>query len=170
LPQHLRQWNLKLVTAFAAVLALSFIPASVAQDPLTSPVVMRVGQRLACRCGGCRNSVATCPMIHCEFGDPMRQRILKMAQAGMSDDQIVNTIVREDGIVALASPPGSGWGLFTWVMPGIALVIGFFVYSVYVRRHRKAPEHVTAGEQAVLDRFSSQIEHELGEDSEVPRK
>jgi cytochrome c-type biogenesis protein CcmH len=170
LPQNLRQWNLRLLTAFAAVLALSFIPALIAQDPLTSPAVLRVGQRLACRCGGCRNSVGTCPMIHCEFGDPMRQRIFKMTQAGMSDDEIVNTIVREDGIVALAAPPASGWGLFTWVMPGIALVIGFFVYSAYVRRHRKAPEQMTASEQAVLDRFSSQIDRELGEDGEVPQK
>lgn len=168
--QHLRQWNRKLLAAFAAVLALSFIPALVAQDALTSPVVARVGQRLACRCGGCRNSVATCPMIHCEFGDPMRRRILKMSQAGMTDDQIVNTIVREDGIVALASPPGSGWGLFTWLMPGIALVIGFFVYSAFVRRHRKPPEQITASDQAVLDRFSSQIDRELGEDGEVSQR
>jgi cytochrome c-type biogenesis protein CcmH len=109
-------------------------------------------------------------MIHCEFGDPMRQRIFKMTQAGLSDDAIVSTIVREDGIVALASPPGSGWGLFTWIMPGIALVIGFFVYSAYVRRNRKAPEPITAGDQAVLDRFSSQIDRELGEDGEVQHK
>jgi cytochrome c-type biogenesis protein CcmH len=152
------------------VLALSFIPALIAQDPLTSPDVLRVGQRLACRCGGCRNTVGTCPMIHCGSADPMRQRIFQMKQAGESDDAVVSTIVREDGIVALASPPGSGWGLLTWVMPGIALVIGFFVYSAYVRRNRKAPEQMTAGDQAVLDRFSSQIDRELGEDGEVLHK
>ena len=170
MPQRLRQWNLRLGAALAAVLALSFVSSSFAQDALTAPVVMRVGKRLACRCGGCRNSVATCPMIHCEFGDPMRRRILKLAQEGLTDDQIVNTIVREDGIVALASPPGSGWGLFTWVMPGVALLIGFFVYSAYVRRHRTTPEKITPSDQAVLDRFSSQIQHELGEDNEVPKK
>ncbi|MGC2660545.1 MAG: cytochrome c-type biogenesis protein CcmH, partial [Bryobacteraceae bacterium] len=127
--QRLRQSNLKLVAAFTAVLALSVIPALVAQDPLTSPDVLRVGQRLACRCGGCRNTVGTCPMIHCDSADPLRRRIFQMKQAGANDDEVVNTIVREDGIVALASPPKSGWGLFTWVMPGVALVIGFMIYS-----------------------------------------
>jgi cytochrome c-type biogenesis protein CcmH len=109
-------------------------------------------------------------MIHCGSADPMRQRIFQMKQAGESDDAVVSTIVREDGVVALASPPSSGWGLFTWVMPGIALVIGFFVYSAYVRRNRKAPEQMTAGDQAVLDRFSTQIDRELGEDGEVLHK
>ena len=38
----------------------------------------------------------------------------------MSDDAIVSTIVREEGIVALSSPPsGSLGGLITWLMPGI---------------------------------------------------
>lgn len=109
-------------------------------------------------------------MIHCGSGDPMRQRIFKMKQAGASDDEIVNTIVREDGIVALASPPGSGWGLFTWIMPAIALAIGFLVYSVYVRRNRKAPEPMTAGDQALLEKFAPQMDRELGEDGEVLRK
>ena len=88
----------------------------------------------------------------------------------MSDDQIVNTMVREDGIVALASPPGSGWGLFAWVMPGIALVIGFLVYSAYVAKEPQGSGQMTAKDQAVLDRFSSQIDRELGEDGEAPKK
>jgi cytochrome c-type biogenesis protein CcmH/NrfF len=106
-------------------------------------------------------------MIHCGSADPMRQRIFQMKQAGASDDQVVNTIVREDGIVALASPPGTGWGLFTWLMPAIALAIGFLIYSVYVRRHRKPPEPITAVDQALLDKFGPQMDRELGEDGEV---
>ncbi len=97
----------------------------------------------------------------------MRRRIHEMKSRGMSDGDIVNTIVREQGIVALAAPPaGSLGGLITWIMPGIALLLGFFVYSTYVRRNRKQPEPLTSLDQATIDRFRSQIDRELGESPE----
>ena len=162
-PAFLRTWNLKLLAAF--VLSLSFV---VAQDPtsLMSPEVARVGGRLACRCGGCRNTVGDCPMIRCHFADPMRRRVHDMQVAGMADDQIVQTIVREEGIVALASPPATGWGLLTWVMPGIALLLGFYVYTVWVRRNRAEPVSMTAKDTALLERFRDQIDRELDEPSD----
>lgn len=159
-PTFLRNWNLKLVGAF--VLSLSFV---VAQDPtsLMTPQVARVGSRLACRCGGCRNTVGDCPMIKCQSADPMRRRIHDMQAVGITDDQIVQTIVREEGIVALASPPVRGWGLFTWVMPGIALLLGFCVYTVWVRRNKAEPVTMTAKDNALLERFRDQMDQELDE-------
>jgi cytochrome c-type biogenesis protein CcmH/NrfF len=153
--------NLKLLAAFLLALA-----ALVAQDPTSylTPDVTRVGGKLACRCGGCRNTVGNCPMLRCDSADPMRRRIYSMKARGMSDGDIVNTIVREQGIVALASPPAQGFGpLITWVMPGIALLGGFFIYSWYVRRNRKEPEPLTPGDQAIIDRFRAQIDRELDE-------
>ena len=164
MPQRRRRSSLKLLVAFLIPLA-----AIIAQDPTSylTPNVLRVGDKLACRCGGCRNTVGNCPMLHCDFADPMRQRIYGMQTKGMSDNAIVSTIVREQGIVALASPPAEGFGpILTWVMPGIALLIGFWIYSVYVRRNRKEPEPLTAGDRAVIDRFHVQIERELGEAAE----
>jgi len=142
----------------------------IAQDPASymSPNVTRVGDKLACRCGGCRNTVGTCPMLRCDSADPMRRRIFQMQQKGMTDSGIINTIVREDGIVALASPPVEGFGpVITWLMPAVALAIGFLVYSRYVRRNRQAPAPLTAGDQALIDRFRAQIDREM-EDSPPP--
>jgi cytochrome c-type biogenesis protein CcmH/NrfF len=130
---------------------------------------MRVGERLACRCGGCRNTVGNCPMLRCGFADPMRRRIYEMKKAGMSDDAVVNEIVREEGAVALASPPtGSFGGLITWLMPGVVLLAGFLIYSFYVRRNRKAPEPLSSFDRAVIDRFKDQIDQEL-DDSPEPQ-
>lgn len=164
---RLRQSNLKLVGAFFVALA-----ALVAQDPTSylTPDVTRVGERLACRCGTCRNTVATCPMLHCGSSDPMRRRIYEMKRAGMSDDAVVNTIVREEGVVALASPPATSLGgLITWLMPGVMLLIGFLVYSFYVRRNRKQPEPLSSFDRAVIERFQDQIDREL-DDSPHARK
>jgi cytochrome c-type biogenesis protein CcmH/NrfF len=154
-----RQFSIKLVLAF--FVALTVINA---QDPTSylTPDVLRVGSRLGCRCAGCRNTVGDCPMLHCSSSDPKRHRIYEMKKQGMSDDAIVNTFVKEEGIVALATPPTQGIGpIITWVGPGIALLLGFAVYSWYVRRNRKQPEQLMPVDQAVLDRFRAQIDREL---------
>jgi cytochrome c-type biogenesis protein CcmH/NrfF len=93
----------------------------------------------------------------------MRRRIHEMKARGASDDDVVSTVVREEGIVALASPPAEGFGLITWMMPPIALLIGFFIYSWYVRRNRQEPEPLSPVDQAVIDRFRAQIDRELDE-------
>ncbi|MBV8896479.1 MAG: cytochrome c-type biogenesis protein CcmH [Acidobacteriaceae bacterium] len=103
-------------------------------------------------------------MLRCSFSDPMRRRIYQMKMTGMSDQDVINTIVREEGTVALAAPPtGTLGGVITWVMPGVVLVIGFFVYSTYVRRNRKQPEPISEIDRATIERFRSQMDRELDE-------
>jgi cytochrome c-type biogenesis protein CcmH/NrfF len=102
-------------------------------------------------------------MLHCEYSGPMRARIKRMQDQGVSDQNIIKTVVKEQGVVALAAPPAEGWGLFTWVMPGVALLLGFLVYSWWVRRNRPDPEPVSDADRALLDRFRGQIENEMGE-------
>jgi cytochrome c-type biogenesis protein CcmH/NrfF len=155
---RLQRSNLKLVAAFFLVLA-----SLLAQDITNylTPDVARVGMRLACRCGGCKNTVGDCPMLHCGSADPKRHRIFEMKQRGVSDDEIVNTIVREEGVLALSGPLHHE--LFVWLMPGLALLIGFFIYSAYVRRNRKTPTPLTPVDEALIDRFRPQIDSELDE-------
>jgi cytochrome c-type biogenesis protein CcmH len=90
----------------------------------------------------------------------MRQRIAKMQSEGKTDDAIVAQIVREEGAVALASPPNTGLGIFTWIMPGIALLIGFFIYQRWVRRNRK-PAAVSAQDQALIEQYREQMDREI---------
>ena len=109
-------------------------------------------------------------MLRCSFSDPMRRRIYQMKMTGMSDQDVINTIVREEGTVALAAPPtGTLGGVITWVMPGVVLVIGFFVYSAYVRRNRKEPEPISEVDRATIERFRSQMDRELDESAEPSR-
>ena len=94
-----------------------------------------------------------------------------MQKRGLSDDSIVSAIVREEGIVALAAPPANRiGGVITWVMPAIALLIGFFIYSQYVRRNRKDPEPLSAVDRAMMDRFRAQIDRELEEPPETGKR
>ena len=170
--QYSNNWfgaaNKKLLLAFFLCFS-----ALIAQDPTSylTPDVTRVGDRLACRCGGCRNTVGNCPMLHCHSADPKRQRIHEMKQAGLSDDAIVNTFVREEGVVALSSPPsGSLGGLIAWVMPGVALLIGFFIYVRYVRGNQQQPAPLSPADLAAMERFRAQIDRDLDEEQTEPSR
>ncbi len=103
-------------------------------------------------------------MLHCSSADPLRRRIHQMKTQGASDDGIVSAIVREEGVVALAAPPTNSLGGFvTWMMPAMVLLMGFYVYSWYVRRNRRSPEPLTAIDQANIERFRAEIDPEFDE-------
>jgi cytochrome c-type biogenesis protein CcmH/NrfF len=100
----------------------------------------------------------------------MRARIKAMQDLGRTDKDIINMIVQQEGVVALAAPPATGWGLFTWIMPGLALFGGFWLYSWWVRRNRQGESApVSDVDREVLDRYRQQIESELGEAGDVTR-
>jgi hypothetical protein len=45
---------------------------AIGPESYLTPDVLRVGSRLACRCGTCRNTVGDCPMLHCSYCSPIR--------------------------------------------------------------------------------------------------
>jgi len=102
------------------------------------PEVRRVGGRLACLCKTCVETVGTCPMLQCHYSSPARQRIAQMVAAGVSDDKIVDTFVKENGVEALSVPPTEGFNALIWIMPWFAGALGLGAIAWYVRRHSKA--------------------------------
>lgn len=152
--QRPRRYSRKLAVAFFFV-----ISALLAQQDVTNYLttdVARVGMRLACRCGGCKNTVGDCPMLRCDSSDPKRRRIFEMKSQGMSDDAIVNSFVREEGTVALSSP--QPLTLITWLGTPVAVLIGFWIYMSFVRKNRKGPAPISAEDQAVIEKFRSQLD------------
>lgn len=150
----------KLKRNFIAIALVAFASVLIAQEEFSymTPQVMRVGERLGCRCGGCKFTVGNCNMPRCGYANPKRQRIHEMQASGMSDDAIVDRFVQEEGGVTLSAPPsGSIGGLITWFMPGIMLLIGFYVYMRYVRGNRQAPAPVSAEDQALMDRYRAHL-------------
>jgi cytochrome c-type biogenesis protein CcmH/NrfF len=128
-----------------------------------TPEVRRVGDKLACLCGICNNTVGTCPMLRCEHSYPARQRIANALAIGKSDDQIVKAEVRMFGLRALSGPPSEGFSLLAWVMPMIALAIGLGVVALVFKRLRTRPAAAGVPEidHELLDRYHEQIEKEV---------
>ena len=112
---------------------------SIAQNPMDfiSPDIKRVGMKLSCLCGGCRNSVGDCAMIACGYSLPARQKIKQLQTMGSSDANIVGRFVKEQGLKALSQPEATGFGLLGWVMPGLAIALGLIAIVVYIKRFRR---------------------------------
>lgn len=144
-----------LLPALAAALCLAQVSSE-----LITPEIKRVGSRLACLCGSCRNSVGDCAMLGCGYATPAREKIRDMLAAGMSDDAIVQAFVEERGIQALVTPPAEGFNLLTWVMPIVAIAFGLAVVWWFIRRMSK-PALQPPVDDAVLDRYRDSIEKDL---------
>ena len=126
------------------------------------PEIRRIGGRLACLCKTCVETVGTCPMLQCHYSSPARQRIAQMSKAGMADDKIVDTFVRENGVQALAVPPAEGFNALVWIMPWAAAALGLGAIAWYVRRHSK-PRPIEELPAATMEKFHSQID-DFGKD------
>lgn len=156
----MRRWK-------SSLLLVLLVGVSLAQnsDSSVTPVVERVGSKLACLCGGCRNTVANCPMLACHYAVPARERINQLSAQGKSDDEIIRAFVRESGIQALAVPPATGFNSLVWIMPWVAIALGLLAIVWFVRRYtsRRTQTADAAPEidEQVLNRYRENIEKDL---------
>jgi cytochrome c-type biogenesis protein CcmH len=153
----MRPWKNSLLILVAALLSFAQSDPSVA---VLTPAVKRVGARLACLCGSCKNSVADCAMLHCHYSGPAREKIAQMLAQGMSDDRIVDSFVKEQGLRALVVPPAEGFNVMAWVMPFVVIALGLWAIWLFIRRFRK-PSTVPELDPAVLERYRDRIEKDL---------
>lgn len=129
---------------------------------LVTPEIRRVGDKLACRCGACKNTVATCQMIGCGFATPAREKIMAQQKAGMSDEAIIDGFVQQAGIVALAVPPAEGFNLLGWIMPFVGIVLGLTAIFVYWKRFHPVGSGAVA-ESEIDEKYRKRIEAEMAD-------
>lgn len=163
--------------SFATVaLFLMLAGLSIPQTSTTyvTPEIKRVGDKLACKCGSCNNTVATCQMLECHYSSPARQKIATQLKEGVSDQQIIDGFVKEAGLAALAAPPTSGFSLLSYLMPFVAIMLGLAAILVYWKRFRQPSAAVAeagstekagtaAASPAIDEKYRKQIEAELAE-------
>lgn len=148
-----------------SVVALGLAAICLAQSSSTllTPEIRRAGMRLACLCRTCNNTVGDCPMLHCHYSSPAKEKIASLQAAGKSDDDIVRTFVRENGLEALSSPPTTGFSSLAWIMPWIALGLGLGAVYLFIRRFH--PKRATASapelDPETLQRYRDNIDKDL---------
>ena len=152
----LRAFSFRALVLLAALAVMSLAQTS---SGILTPDVKRVGMKLACLCTGCNNTVGDCPMLGCHYGSPSRDKIAAMQKAGSEDKAIIDAFVQEQGLKALAAPPGEGFSIVGWLMPYIAVGFGLIAVVMVLKRFRKPmPAGTPVIDNAVLDRYREQIE------------
>src|SRR2546426_1016371 len=127
---------------------------------LVSDEVKRVARHISCQCGSCSDD-ANCMMSagQCGFCKPARTKIFRMQQAGLSDQQIADSFIKDYGQKIYRTDPSA----YGWLVPYLALVSGVLVIVWFVRRYHHAPVVVRtpAVSEEALGRYRAQIEEDL---------
>lgn len=155
LPNSLSRWKSSLLLVLVTGLCVAQIPSlNLTED------VKRVGAKIRCMCGICRNSMGDCPMLGCHSAVPGREKIAKMQAAGASDDMIVASFVKEQGKQVLVDTPMEGFSALSWLVPPLFLAVGMSMVFFWIRRNRKPAMAGTVPLEA-MEKFQKQADEEL---------
>ena len=154
----MRQWKSSLLALGLAVICLAQ-----SSSQLLTPDIKRVGMRLACLCGACKNTVGDCPMLECHYAKPAREKIGKLQVLGTPDDEIVKSFVQAQGLQALSAPPTTGFSGLAWIMPWVAIGLGLCAIFLFIRKFH--PKRAVAGapelDPDTLARYRANIDNDL---------
>jgi cytochrome c-type biogenesis protein CcmH/NrfF len=131
-------------------------------EQLESPAVNRIADRLNCPCGCKTNMACRMDPYPCRTCWDNKKKILKMEEAGMSDQAILDTFAKEMGTGVVVVPPGILGSLSFYTAAALGLILVVFVIR---RLSRKGPA-VAAGfpgapDDPLLARYHDQIEKEV---------
>lgn len=145
----------------AAALLLGVVCLAQTSSTLLTPEIRRVGDKLACLCKSCKNTVATCQMLQCHYALPAREKIAAMQKEGQADQAIVDSFVKKEGVQALAVPPAEGFNVMAWVAPPAMTLAGLGLIGWFIRRYRRPTEPVASDDQ--VKKFQAQIDKEFSD-------
>ncbi len=137
--------------------------------PLTNERVRRLGDMLKCKCG-CQASITGCNMINCHFSDPVRTELLRLVDAGASDDNIFASMQATYGKDIMLKPPSdNGFYMMGWAMPFAFIAGGLGLLYLVLQNFRKRRALTEAGPESVpqasadLAKYQSRIDKDLSD-------
>jgi len=133
----------------------------------------KLGHRMMCQCG-CNQVLLECNHVGCTVSEKMRAELQVAlgiddlggkqnpsgpqstqpprergtSAAGTSDDAILQGFVAKYGPVVLAAPTATGFNRVAWVMPYMALLGGFLLVGLLVKRWNAKRQPVIAAAAA----------------------
>lgn len=140
------------------VLTLVATPLAVQRVRAELDHAHELGKKVKCSCGGCEQTAGTCYHVGgafsgpCDIAKKMITEIQGHLNKGLSDDQVIEAMIKEYGTAAYVEPPKQGFGLVAWVMPGVYLIAGALLVVFVISRWRKrgvAAETSTSGTKSV---------------------
>jgi cytochrome c-type biogenesis protein CcmH len=133
-----------------------------AGDPATR--FNEIGHQMMCICG-CKQILLECNHVGCPDSDGMRNELMASLTRGESDGLVEQDFVQKYGPTVLAAPTNKGFDRAAYIMPFLALILGFGLVVVIVRAWKNRPEPAIAGglrplRGAELEQFRDQARKE----------
>ncbi|HTW60007.1 MAG TPA: cytochrome c-type biogenesis protein CcmH [Terriglobales bacterium] len=156
-----RKWSLRRVVQ-CGVLCVAVIVFAGAGDPASR--FDELGHGLMCICG-CGQILLECNHVGCPDSDGMRNELMAAVTRGDSDSLVQQSFVQKYGPTVLAAPTTVGFDRAAWILPGVALVVGFGLVVLVVWAWKNRPEPALADglrpvRGAELEQFREQARKE----------
>ncbi len=97
-----------------------------------------IGHRMMCICG-CNQILLECNHVGCPASDGMRNELMAALTRGDSDSLVEQSFVQKYGPTVLAAPTGKGFDRAAYIMPFVALVLGFGLIVIVIREWKNRP-------------------------------
>src|SRR6201982_2108897 len=119
-----------------ALLSLAVFLFSGASDPSTR--FNEIGHQMMCICG-CNQILLECNHVGCPDSDGMRNELMAALSRGDSDSLVEQAFVQKYGPTVLAAPTAKGFDRTAWIVPFVALALGFTIVIMVIRSWKNRP-------------------------------
>jgi cytochrome c-type biogenesis protein CcmH len=152
--------------AFALIFAVAAVMLAAAgcsgREPTLEERAVALDRQLMCPvCEG-----QTLDESRSELAQQMKRLIREKLTAGESEEQIKAYFAdpARYGLVVLAAPPASGFGIALWVLPPVAAVVaaGTLFLIMWDRKRRAAPEAAVTADEGHLAPYLDRVDEDLG--------
>ena len=145
-------------TIHCALLSFAVIRFAGAGDPASR--FNDLGHQMRCICS-CNQILLECNHVGCPDSDGMRNELAAAVSRGDSDSLVEQAFVQKYGPTVLAAPMTTGFDRTAWIVPFVALFVGFGVVVLVVRAWKNRPtpalaDGVLPAGAADRDRFRDQ--------------
>src|SRR5579863_5133291 len=148
-----------------AALSLAIIALLGAGDPDSR--FKEIGHQLMCICG-CGQILLECNHVGCPSSDGMRNELMTAVSRGDSDSLVEQSFVQKYGPTVLAAPTGKGLDRTAWIVPFVALGLGFGVVVLVIRAWKNRPAPAIAdGLRPVRGAELEQFRDQARKDTEI---
>jgi cytochrome c-type biogenesis protein CcmH/NrfF len=114
-----------------------------------------LGHQLMCICS-CNQILLECNHVGCPSSDGMRNELMAAVTRGDSDSLVQQAFVQKYGPTVLAAPTNTGFNRTAWIVPFVALFVGFAAVVVIVRRWQNGPPSGPTGGSSPSNRENFQ--------------
>ncbi|MGO8794841.1 MAG: cytochrome c-type biogenesis protein CcmH [Candidatus Sulfotelmatobacter sp.] len=119
---------------------------------------------MMCICG-CNQILLECNHVGCPSSDSMRGELMAAVDRGDSDSLVEQSFVQKYGPTVLAAPTAKGFDRVAYIIPFVALILGFGLIVLVIRAWKSRPEPALADglspiHGAELEQFRDQARKE----------